>query len=117
MRYRTLDAQGDYTFGASARNFLVDSPDAVAQAVRTRLMLFRGEWFYDTSQGMPWKTDVLGKGTEAIYDLRIQAQILKTQGVTGIAAYASQINKDTRALSVQATIDTQFGQATVSTTL
>ena len=25
MRYRTLDAQGDYTFGASALNFLVNS--------------------------------------------------------------------------------------------
>ncbi len=49
MRYRAWDANGDYTFGQGSKNFLVNSPQCVAQAVVSRLRLQLGEWFIDTS--------------------------------------------------------------------
>ena len=112
MRYRALDAAGDMTFGAGSANFLVNSPDAVAQAVMTRLRLLTGEWFLDTSEGTPYATQILGRNTEATYDQAIRERILDTEGVTELVRYSSSLVG--RRLSIDATIDTVYGQATIS---
>ncbi|RRA01917.1 hypothetical protein [Burkholderia cepacia] len=116
MRYRKLDADGDYVFGGSANDFLVNSPDAVAQAVITRLRLIRGEWFLDTTAGMDWPA-VIGKNTQGTADAAIRACILGTTGVTEITAYASSLDGTTRTLTVTATITTLYGTTTIETTL
>ncbi|MCA8120426.1 hypothetical protein LGN07_17025 [Burkholderia cepacia] len=117
MRYRKLDADDDYVFGGSANDFLVNTPEAVGQAVLTRLRLHRGEWFLDTTVGMPWETDVIGKYTTGTADAAIRACILGTTGVVEITAYASSRDSDTRALNVTATITTLYGTTTIETTL
>ncbi|KWC56578.1 hypothetical protein [Burkholderia ubonensis] len=117
MRYRKQDADGDYVFGRGDADFLVNVPEAVAQAVQTRLRLLRGEWFLDTTVGMPWATDVLGKYTSGTYDAAIRQCILGTQGVTEITNYSSSVDPETRKLSVSATINTIYGDTTVKTTL
>jgi hypothetical protein len=117
MRYRKLDANGDYVFGGSANDFLVNSPEAVAQAVLTRLRLIQGEWFLDTTAGMPWPTQVIGKYTTGTADAAIRACILGTTGVTEITAYSSSIDSTTRKLTVTATITTLYGPTTIETTL
>ncbi|KUZ78308.1 hypothetical protein [Burkholderia ubonensis] len=117
MRYRKLDADGDYVFGGGAADFLVNSPETVAQAVLTRLRLLRGEWFIDMTVGMPWATDVLGKYTGGTYDAAIRQRILGTQGVTEIASYSSSVDPETRTLTVAATINTIYGTTTVQATL
>ncbi|VXB25454.1 conserved hypothetical protein [Burkholderia sp. 8Y] len=114
MRYRALDANGDYSWGQGSANFLVDSPEAVAQLVLTRLKLSTGEWFLDTTEGTPYATEILGAGTASTRDLAIQERILETDGVTGIADYASVVNPTTRAFTVAATIDTTYGQTTIT---
>ena len=111
MRYRKLAADGDMIFGHGGRDFHQDSPEAVAQAVLTRLLLWRGEWFLDQSQGLPWAQLVLGKHTQGSYDLAIRSRVLDTPGVTGIAEYASSLDGESRKLSVPLTIDTRYGQA------
>lgn len=116
MRYRKIDENGDYTLGTN-QDFLIDSPAAVAQAVKTRLGLLKGEWALDTDDGTPWATDVLGKNTQAGRDAVIRARILGTPNVTQISAYQSAINPDTRKYTVTATVDTAFGQTTIAETL
>ncbi|MFA9439390.1 hypothetical protein ACDA63_07115 [Uliginosibacterium sp. sgz301328] len=116
MRYRRLDANGDYTFGTGG-DFLRDSPETVAQAVRTRLDLWRGEWFVDTSDGTPWQTEVLGKNTAATYEAAIKRRIVGTEGVTQLVDFSSSYDGDTRRLTVTATIDTAYGQTTITETL
>lgn len=111
MRYRALDQNGDYTFGSSARNFFINTPAGVAQAVLTRLLLIEGEYWLDLTEGTPYKTQILGRGTIALYDLAIRTRILETQGVTEIVAYSSLLNPVTRHVAVAATIDTLYGQA------
>jgi hypothetical protein len=106
MIYRQLDANGDYQVG----QFLANSPAAVAQAVETRLKLWRGEWFLDIPDGTPWLQDILGHNTN--YDLEIQKRILDTPGVTEIVSYSSNVDS-ARGLSVVATLNTQYGQVTV----
>lgn len=121
MRVRELDANGDMTFGFSQNNFLINSAAAVAQNVQTRLLLFLGEWFLDTSDGTDWNGSVLGKYTRGLYDTIIRARILGTVGVTSIVqgTYTSAVNPQTRALSVSCQIITQFSTApqTITVTL
>lgn len=114
MRYRKLDANGDYVLGQGTA-FLVNSSAAVAQAVQTRLALFLGEWFVDISDGTPWYSQILGKRNGRGYDSAIRQRILQTQGVTSIVSYSSSYNGNSRSLSVTATINTIYGQTTVST--
>ena len=80
----------------------------------TRLELFLGEWFLDTSAGTPYLTKVLGKYTESTRDATLRSRILGTTGVKSLLAYGSQLNRDTRIFSVQATVDTIYGQATMT---
>jgi hypothetical protein len=115
MRYRQLDADGDMTFGGGSSDYLINTPEAVAQAVKTRLRLLTGEWFLDITEGTPYATDILGKNTETTYDPAIRERILDTEGVTQIDSYSSVLNG--RRLSVEATIDTIYGQATLSEVL
>lgn len=117
MRYRTLSPSGDYVFGQGRQQFLVDTPAAVAQAVKTRLALFTGEWFLNPDDGTPYSTDVLGAGTGGRYDAAIQQRVLDTPGVSGITDYASSLDRSTRRLTVQIAIDTIYGTASVATSL
>jgi hypothetical protein len=109
MRYRTLDANGDYSFGRGGANFLVNSPPAVAQAVLTRLLLLLGEWYLDTTEGTPWATQILGEHTQATYDAAIRNRVIGTEGVTDIVSYSSFLSQE-RSLSVNMTINTVYGQ-------
>lgn len=115
MRYRRLSTDGDYTFGQGQANFLIDSPETVGQAVKTRLLLLFGEWFLDIEDGTPYAEQVLGNDTRPTYDQAIRQRVLDTNGVTDISAYQSIVAG--RALSVTMTIDTIFGPTTVTMTL
>ena len=116
MRYRALDANGDYTMGKGAAQWLSNSPACVAQAVKTRLGLFSGEWFLNTAEGTPYATEILGRNTLATYDLAIRRRILGTPGVKAIADYASILTPDRR-LTVVAILDTIYGQTTVTSAI
>jgi hypothetical protein len=111
MRYRKLTDDWDFQIGHGDADYLVDSPECVLQAVMTRLKLLVGEWFNDTAEGTPWKTQILGKYTKIKYDSAIRRRILGTQGVTDISDYSSAYDGETRKLSVTATIDTIYGAA------
>lgn len=117
MIYRKLDANGDYVFGQNTGNFYKDQPEAVAQAVKTRLGLIQGEWFLDITKGTPYNSQILGAGMVSKYDKAIQDIILNTQGVTRIITYKSQVDPSTRAAQVSCTIDTMYGQAVIQQTL
>ena len=62
MRVRAMSLTGDFTFGQGSANFLVNTPEAVAQLAQTRLGLWTGQSFVDLTAGMPWSTEVLRKG-------------------------------------------------------
>lgn len=120
MRYRKLDANGDMIFGHGAGDFWHNQPEGVGQSVYTRLLLFSGEWFLDTTAGTPWggfplndlvvqQGRILGVHTQLSRDAAIRERILNTYGVVTINNYHSAVNPDTRVFSVNATIDTIYG--------
>jgi len=113
MRNRQMTPSGDTTIFSGATQFLVNSPAAVAQAVLTRLNLWQGQWFLDSTLGLPVYQQILGFGTQAVRDAAIQNVILNTPGVNQITQYTSSLVN--RAFRVQATIDTIYGSTTITT--
>lgn len=87
MRYRREDGEGDYTFGSGDDTWLINSPEAVAQAVKTRFALWYGQWFLDKTEGTPWIQSVLGKQKPETYNLAIRKRILETRGVKSILSF------------------------------
>jgi hypothetical protein len=110
MRYRKLEPKtGDYSFGRGQGDFFVNVPEAVGQYVYTRLMLWQGQWFYDTSQGTPWQTEVLGERTQATRDVVVRQTVGLTPGVSQIRDYASVFDPNQRSFAAAVVIDTVYG--------
>lgn len=112
MRYRKLDKDDDYSFGRQQKDFWRDQPEAVGQAVETRLQLQYGEWWLDKTDGTPHMDEILGENTAQSRDPVIQMRILGTRGVQSLDAYYSQRDEQ-RVFRVTATITTIYGQAKI----
>ena len=113
MRYRKLSPLGDYTFGNGQLDFYRDEPAAVGQSVKTRLLLWLGEWFLNTDDGTPFMQGILGKHSKNTADVTIQDRVLNTTGVTSIENYASTVDGNSRAMDVQFDLNTIYGPTTV----
>ena len=83
--YRKLDQNGDFVFGRGKAQFL-QGASAVAQAIKTSLLLFQGEWWENLNQGVPMFQSILGQpgGNKSKIDRILQQAITAVQGVTGI---------------------------------
>ena len=114
MRYRQLDVNGDYVLGNGLSSFYVNTPDAVAQAVKTRLQLWLGEWFLDTTDGTNWQTGVLGRNTQSTRDAIIRNRILTTPGVNVILSYSSSFDRASRTFNVSVSLDTIYGEVAIA---
>lgn len=114
MRYRREDDDGDYTFGRGDDTWLINSPEAVAQAIKTRFLLWYGQWFLDTKTGTPWIQSVLGKQKPEIYNMAIRQRILDTQGVDSISEFNTTVDSATRRVIFTATVNTIYGTTTVT---
>lgn len=114
--YRTLDTNSDYTFGlGNQQGFLTDTA-AVAQAIKTSLLLFQAEWWLDLTAGLPLWQDILGSRNNTQYiTLLIQEVILGVPYVQAITSISSTFDHTTRQFTFQATVTTSFStQITVS---
>lgn len=125
MRYRKLDANADYQTGHGGADFWVDQPEAVGQAVLTRMLLFEGEWFLNLGEGTPWggfplnqevvqRGQILGAHTQLSRDVALQTRALGTRGIASIANYNSQTDPNARRFSVQISINTIYGRANLA---
>lgn len=113
MKYRKLTENGDYAFGRGGADMHADTPEAVGQAVLTRLRLFAGGMVRRPQGRDALRPGVLGKHTQDTYDPVFRERILDTEGVTGIVSYASSFDGETRKLSVRAVIGTVYGETTI----
>jgi hypothetical protein len=90
ITYRKLDSNGDYIFGQPSIEFLTDT-EAVAQAIKTRLLLLYGEWWESTTDGTPFWQQILGSSgaNKSVVDGILQERILGTIGVSSISSFSS----------------------------
>ena len=109
MQLTRRKTNNDMTFGQSLANFAVDA-EATAQNVATRLRAFQGEWFMDTSFGVPWHQSILVKPSNVpLSEALLKAIILGTDGVDKIIDFSFDVDSATRTATVVANITTVYG--------
>lgn len=113
MKYRRLDENGDYTFGAGSANYLTDR-EACAQAVKTRLLLFLAEWWEDLNDGLPLWQKIFGHSDIKSAEQLLRDRITGTEHVREITAFKSYWNGETRQYTFFYTIDTDYGEIQIA---
>ncbi len=110
MIVRGIDATGDWLFGKGLNDYLTGKA-ALSQEIRTRLMSFLGDCFFDKEAGIDW-FNLLGSKNQLSLQLAIRATILNTtypaSAVTGIVETTVSLDSS-RELSIAYSVDTTFG--------
>lgn len=118
ITYRALSTAGDPLAGNGQGNFVSDI-NAVAQAIRTRLLLLQGEWWENLNAGTPVFQSMLGvsgsgRNPQAVVML-LKQRILGTPYVLSVSNVQTNYVPATRAFSFSCQVQTQFGTLTVAT--
>lgn len=80
---------------------IVTGREAVLQHIRMRLGAIRGEWFEDSQSGLPWTTQILGKGVDLdLVRSVFRETILGTPGVASVPICRVELDNPTRKLTV-----------------
>ncbi len=113
MTVRLLDENGDIV---TRGEMFTSGVNEIEQTIRTRLRLFLGEYFRDTTDGTPWFEQILGKGVNmSAREAVLRSRIANTPGVIRLTAFSIDFpSVDARALTVTASVLTQYGLATVT---
>jgi hypothetical protein len=110
MRDLKLDANGDVAI-ESGGGVVVSGRDAIAQRLRVRLRMFRGEWYLDERLGIDYFGQVLVKSPDLqVVASIIRRAILTTEGVIRLTSYAQSLDKGSRRLSVTFSAVTTTGE-------
>ena len=106
MRVRAIDELGDWTFGKGQNNYLVANA-AIVQNIKTRLLSFLGDCFFDAGAGIDWFTFLGGKDQFSL-TLAVKSVILNTEGVTGIKQTSVNLDSGTRQIFIQYSVITVY---------
>ena|SRR5690349_10960065 len=88
----------------------VEGAERIRQAVGIRLRTWLGEWFLDTSHGVPYLESILGKNRRPeIVEAILRSQILQVNGVKSIKSFTLLIDPHTRKAMVDFSADTKEG--------
>jgi hypothetical protein len=122
MKMRRINSDGEPQYGQGKQDFK-QGIDAVAQAIQTRLKLFYGEWWEDTTDGLPLWTDIIGFGgsnknkvnaliTKRILDTKLNETKLISEVTDVVNTYSPTLRKYTyssKAKSIYGTITISNG--------
>jgi len=86
---------------------LVAGAEGIASDLKARLQTFLGEWFLDTSIGLPYFTEIFGKTPVPRLETIFREQILATPGVASIEVL--RLQKSGRTLTLTFRVLTDFG--------
>lgn len=113
MKYRKL-VDNDYYFGASS-NCYIDKDEAVAQAIKTKILLFYGEWWENIGLGIPMFQSVLGQTNpdtiKSSLSMLVEQRILEIEEVTSLSNIEVDCNRETRTISLIVDVTTVDGES------
>lgn len=108
MKYRKLDKNGDYVFGNNSHDY-IEKDEAIAQAIKTKLYLFYGEWWEDISLGLPMFQSILGQVSNSnlrqTVILLCAEQINLVEGVTNVDSVSVDISARKLGLTIDVTTE------------
>ena len=93
---------------------IVSELEAVRQRIQQRLRFWRGEWFLDATEGVPYLTDLLGDRLDTgLVESVVRDQILSIEDVESISNL--EVVQDERSFRVGVDIQTVFGSISMET--
>ena len=117
-----MDATNDLAIVNNTMVFTPNQEILSRQEVQITLSMFRGEWFFDTTFGVPYLANdnnpiqLLSKdSSKQAIDNAIRDAVLRRDGIISIASYTSVFNDVNRTLDVQLTAVTESGTITFDT--
>ena len=107
---------------------IVTGQDEIVQRIQTRLYRHLGEWFVNTSAGLPWyagpsnlmagrlteATAIMGTRNFRYADIWIRNEIAETYGVIRIVDFNTYFETSTRVYSIRVRIATEYGLAFIA---
>ena len=96
MRSLALDATTGDLLLTAGRLTLVEGAEAVAQRLRGRLTLWAGEWFADTSLGVPFLSFLGVKGAAALAESTRRRAITTCPGVAALETFTMTVDGGAR---------------------
>ena len=109
MKIRAIDTNSDWMFGKGIQSYALDN-NAIGENIKTRIMCFYKDCWFDQNSGIDWFRLLGSKGTQGEIELTIRGIILQSYGVVRIDSLSVSSDSIERSLSVQYVIDTIYSQ-------
>jgi hypothetical protein len=109
MIIRNLDANHDWTFGSGLANY-IGGNDGIGLNINTRLLSWLNDCFFDMGAGIDWLNLLGSLGQQNMLNMNIRRVILQSFGVTGITAFNTHLDPQTRRFTANYTINTIYSQ-------
>lgn len=94
---RATDSDGDWTFGAGKNNYKSGNA-AMAQLIRSRLLMFVADCFFDLEAGVDW-FNLLGSKNQQALNFNIKSVIINTENVVSVQEVSQSYDSATRLYS------------------
>ena len=89
---------------------MAEGADAVAQQIKIVLKTFMGEWFLDTTVGIPYFEDILKKNPRSeVVETVLRGKIASVTGVTRVTAFGISIDNRLRTMTINYSAETNEG--------
>ena len=109
MKYRKLTSTGDYSFGSGSNNY-ADGNEAVAQAIKTKLLLFYGEWWENLGEGIPMFQSVLGQTNpetiKSSLSMLVEQRIVEVEEVGDVKNIEIDYDRKNRTINMEVDVVT-----------
>ena len=113
MKYRKLTSTGDYSFGSGSNNY-ADGNEAVAQAIKTKLLLFYGERWENLGEGIPMFQSVLGQTNpetiKSSLSMLVEQRIMEVEEVDNVKNIEIDYDRKNRTISMEVDVATTSGE-------
>jgi hypothetical protein len=91
---------------------LIDNAERVAQQIKVKLLTFLGEWFLDTTWGVPYLEYLVKQPNQELIKQILSEQILSVDDVKSLNALELDYQVKVRTLIINYEVSTEYGLIT-----
>lgn len=105
MIFRNLDTNGDWNFG-KGKNDYASSQAAIMLNIKTRLLSWVGDCFFDQTAGVDWYNRLGSKNQQTLLEADLRRVISQSDGVTALKNF--DIIMEGRTFKATYTVETVY---------
>jgi hypothetical protein len=101
----------EFKIGADGNFVIVDGVEGLSERLDQRLKLFKGKYFMDNTQGVPYFESILTKPVDpGLAASVLNAEILKEEDVIGVGEVSVNLDPNTRKFDYAAVVQNSLGE-------